>query len=192
MPKIVDAEARREEIIAAALKILSEGGFVSLTLSRLAKELGGSMRLVTRYFRDRRELISALIKEGLRDVRDLESELVSVADPQLRLYRTLEWFLPLDEQLLLQEKVRIALLAHKDVEAVIQDFFTSMDSIMREPLRAVALPLVRPEEVEDFVDVLRAWTSGVALAAVERPDVWTPERQISALKSFLMHLSFDS
>lgn len=190
MPRIVDTEARREQIVASAVKLLGEGGFVKLTLSNLAKELGGSMRLVTHYFRDRQELISALLEEGLKENDDLHSELDGIGDVGARLRLVLEWFLPLDPHSLELEKARVALVVHKDVEPVIGEFFSTVDSAMRGTLRSALSPLADPAEVDVLVDVLRAWTSGVALASVEHPEIWTPEKQLQVLDEFLARFSF--
>ena len=190
MPRVVDTEARREQIISAAVRLLGEGGFVKLTLSGLARELGGSMRLVTHYFRDRQELIRALLDEGLSQTDELKLELENIQDPADRLRHTLEWFLPLDQRSLQLEKVRVALVVHKDVEPVIGQFFAGVDSAMRQALRDAVAPFVEESEVEKLVDVLRAWTSGVALSSVEHPEVWTPQRQREVLAEFLSRFSF--
>lgn len=192
MPRIVDTEARREQIVTSAIKLLGEGGFVKLTLSNLAKELGGSMRLVTHYFRDRQELIGALLDEGLKDNDDLHADLEGIEDADARLRLVLEWFLPLDQRSLALEKARVALVVHKDVEPVIGDFFSTVDSAMRRTLRSALSPLADPAEVDLLVDVLRAWTSGVALASVEHPEIWTPEKQLQVLDEFLARFSFSS
>lgn len=192
MPRIVDTEARREQIVAAATKLLSEGGFVRLTLSNLAKELGGSMRLVTHYFRDRTDLITALLENGIRETDELLDELDRIEDARARLRYALEWFLPLDPATLQLEKVRVALVVHKDVEPVIAEFFSSVDLAMRRVLKAAVMPIADAADVDLLVDVLRAWTSGVALASVEHPEIWTPERQRAVLDDFLARFDFGS
>jgi hypothetical protein len=40
-----------------------------------------------------------------------------------------------------------------------------------------------------MVDVFRAWTSGVALSAVEHPELWTPDRQLAVLDTFLSYVT---
>lgn len=185
MPRIVDTEARREQVVDAAAKLLSEGGFVNLTLRNLAKELGGSMRLVTHYFRDRQELITALLESGLRETDEVLNELDHLHDDAERLRHAMYWFLPLDASTLRLEKVRIALVVHKDAEPVIGQFFASVDVAMRRVLVA-ALPSTLAEERRTvLVDMLRAWTSGIALAAVEHPETWTSARQRQVMDEFL-------
>lgn len=190
MPRIVDTEARREQIVDAAAKLLSEGGFPNLTLSKLAKELGGSMRLVTHYFRDRHDLITALLENGLREIDEVLAELAAIDDERQRIRYVLDWFLPAEPADLRLERVRVALVPHKDVEPVIADFFTGVDAAMRKVISA-ALPAGMVGSRHDLmVDILRAWTSGMALAAVEHPETWTVERQREVTTDFLQRFDF--
>jgi hypothetical protein len=39
--------------------------------------------------------------------------------------------------------------------------------------------------MEATVDLIRLWTSGVVLSAIEHPELWTPERQTEALQHFM-------
>lgn len=191
MPRIVDAEERREQVTAAAIKLLSEGGFASLSLSRLAKELGGSMRLVTHYFRDRQELLSAILEDGREDTERLISEIEGIPEPRARLRRTMEWFLVQNERDMQLEKTRVALVVHKDLEPSINDFFAAVELEMRRALRAAVVALVPDEEVESLVDLLRAWASGLALVSVEHPEIWTPAKQRRVLDDFLTRIGLN-
>lgn len=190
MPRVVDVEGRREQAIAASAKLISEGGFPRLTLSNLAKELGGSMRLVTHYFRDRQELITALLESGLKDTENILESLAMMHDSRERLRTGLAWFLPDDPESLRLERVRVALILHKEEEPVIGNFFAEVEGAMRKVL-AASLPQELPAEDRLMVtDMLRAWTTGIAVASVEHPEVWTPERQHVVLDYFLDHLPF--
>ena len=191
MPRIDDSEARREQIVQAAAKLLSEGGFVNLTLRNLAKELGGSMRLVTHYFGDRQELITALLEQGLRDTDDVLLELSGIPDDAERLRHAVYWFLPLDPETLRLEKVRVALVVHQHTEPVIEDFFTSVDLAMRRVLDSALPASLAAEKRAMSVDLLRAWASGIALASVEHPEHWTPERQREVTDEFLRQVDLE-
>lgn len=184
MPRIVDPQERADEILGAAIKILSEGGFARLTLSNLAKELGGSIRLVTHYFRNREELIHGIVERLTRETDAILDELRSLDDPRERLRRALAWFLLGDLQDTREESVRLALRDHQGDPAV-DEFFDVVEPSMRRVLR-VALGGDETTEVhESDVDLLRIWTSGIALNAIERPALWTIEHQERALDHLL-------
>lgn len=185
MPRIVDTAARRNEIVRAAETLLGQGGFPRLTLANLAKELGGSIRLVTHYFKDRDELISALLENGVREVDGVLEMLHSEDDPRERLRLALEWFLPDDDESVLQERVRIALITHQHSEPIIAEYFSTIEGLMRSVLHA-AIPSDLPKaRAELLVDIMRAWASGIALASVEHPETWTFKRQHEVMAEFL-------
>ena len=189
MPKVVDAAARRAEIVRAAAKLISEGGFPRMTLANLARELGGSMRLVTHYFKDRQQLITALLEDGLRETDEILERLRGIESDRERLREALAWFLPDDPESLRLERVRLALIAQRDEEPVIAEFFDRVDRAMRSLLDCALPEGLSPEERERSVDVLRVWTSGMSLVSVEHPELWSPAYQRETLGRVLEHLS---
>ncbi|WP_251048863.1 TetR/AcrR family transcriptional regulator [Microbacterium sp. ISL-103] len=185
MPRVVDANARSAEIIDAAVKILSEGGFVKLTLSNLARELGGSMRLVTHYYADRPALVQGILDKMMRETDEVLAEIAQIDSPERKVRHTLDWFLLPDERSIREEKVRIALLVHKDVEPAIQRFFDAVEPAMRNLLREALSPVVPEEELEAKVDLTRVWTGGLALSVIEHPEAWPQQRQAQVMNEFL-------
>jgi hypothetical protein len=87
------------------------------------------------------------------------------------------------------ERVRVALVAHRDAEPALREFFDKLEPGMRGVMRAGLEEFVDAEELDGMVDVLRAWTSGIALSAVEHPEIWTPERQAAALERFVSSMA---
>lgn len=188
MPRQVDSEQRVRDIVDAALTTLGEGGFAMLTLSNIAKRMGGSITLITHYFKNRDELIAAILEGALHDTETFVDSLESMTNPRDRLSAVLTWFLPLRESDRLEEGARIALVAHRHNEPAIQDFLKRLEPAMRFSLREAIKGFVPEHELESMVDLFRVWTSGVALSAVEHPEIWTAERQLATLELFLSHL----
>ncbi|WP_220270026.1 TetR/AcrR family transcriptional regulator [Marinitenerispora sediminis] len=65
-------EQTRAEIKAIALRQLAEGGIAAVALTRIAKELGLSGPALYRYFANRDDLLTALIRDtgrGRRPIR---------------------------------------------------------------------------------------------------------------------------
>ncbi|WP_336651801.1 MULTISPECIES: TetR/AcrR family transcriptional regulator [unclassified Leucobacter] len=59
MPKIVDHDARREQIAEAAWQIIARDGFDKLTMRRIAAEVGTTHSAFARYFPDKESLLMA-------------------------------------------------------------------------------------------------------------------------------------
>lgn len=67
-PRARYREHTREEIKTIALAHMAEGGVSALALTRIAKELGMSGPAMYRYFANRDDLLSALVRDAYRDL----------------------------------------------------------------------------------------------------------------------------
>lgn len=192
MPRFVDAEQRRADILDAAAIALSEEGYGRMTLRSLAKRMGGSSTLVTHYFSTKDSLVTALVERVLAEAAGVREELVAIEDPTERVRALIDLFMPTDDASLQDEKVRFALLPYKDTDPAIGELFSRTEPSMRELIRAGLDGAIAGGVLEEFVDVVRAWGSGIALSAVEHPEIWTPERQAAACDRFLAMLPLET
>ena len=188
MPKYVDPQKRMDEIVDASERLLSTGGFANLTLRNLAKQMGGSITLVTHYFESRAALVTAILDRSLKETDAFIESLERISDASERLRTALMWFLPADEVSLQAERAHIALVAHREAEPAIQQFLDQVEPAMRRAITMAINEFVPPGELGGLVDILRVWTSGMILSAVEHPEVWTPKKQVHVLEQFLGHL----
>ncbi|MGW9132454.1 TetR/AcrR family transcriptional regulator [Streptomyces sp. NPDC055681] len=178
MPRVVDSDARRQEILEAALVILAESGLHGLSFRSVAQRLGGSSTLVTHYYRSRRDMLvdltSYTIAKGRAQLSAAEHE---VEEPLARLRALLQWIVPDDPQSLLEERARLNLSQARDGDPDITHFFEEWEREVRQLLRSHLAPLVPASEIDAATDFLRALTNGLSLGMVEHPDTWTPQRQ---------------
>lgn len=102
-------EARRPEILSAALKAFSDNGFAETRLEDVAADAGVSKALIYLYFEDKEEVLRAVIRETL-EMR-LESGSIWLGYDLASAVRTLwqlareDWFLDLS-RLALEEGTR--------------------------------------------------------------------------------------
>lgn len=190
MPRYVDPEERVRDIVVASMQALSEGGLPELTLRKIARRMGGSITLITHYFANREALLNAVLEYARADADAFLGELEEITDPRERLRVVLEWFLPDTDEALMQERARVALLTHQGAEPVIRQHLQGMEPAMRAVLVRGVEELVPADELDGTVDMVRVWVSGMALSVVEHPEIWTPERQVAALRRFIGVLSF--
>lgn len=71
MPKIVDPDEKRREILDAAIRTFAKHGMRGTSLARVAKAAGMGKSSLYHYFETREELFSALASEILRHEADL-------------------------------------------------------------------------------------------------------------------------
>ncbi|WP_405663024.1 MULTISPECIES: TetR/AcrR family transcriptional regulator [unclassified Streptomyces] len=185
MPRYVDHDQRRADIVEAAKHVLANGGPAELTIRSVAKRLGGSITLVTHFYPTRPELMRAVVT-AMNEAYDTElADLETGADAHGRLRILLEWMLPLTDQEWVNESGRVQLLSQRGKDASFEEFADSTDARMRDLLRRHLEPLVPEDRVETYVDLLRVTVNGIVLAAVEHHDDWPAKRQLAVLEEAL-------
>jgi AcrR family transcriptional regulator len=181
MPRQVDHDDRRREIVDATVRVLAARGVRGLTFRAVAEEMGGSSTLVTHYFPTRQALLDALAESVAwlpEEVFVLES---GTDDPRRRLRIFLQWWLPRDEPDRRAEQARINLIGERDTRMRTQHFFDAWDARMREMLRDHLKDLLPASDIPATVDLLRTVTNGISLSTVEHPEEWPASRQFAVL-----------
>lgn len=187
MPKIVDHKARRREISLAAMRVLARSGPDGLTLRALARELNGSITLVTHFYPDRQTLLEGIIDEISTNYDEDLASLPSTDDRIENLRAYLLWMVPQTAEDIDVERCRVALV-HSASNPAIARFFVAMEDKARSAFRERLTGLVPAEEVPGAVDYLRTLVNGAVLSAVEHPDIWTAERQHDVIEYGLRSL----
>jgi AcrR family transcriptional regulator len=185
MPRYVDHDDRRSQIIKATLDVLAEDGPSGLNFRTVSARMGGSSTIVTHYFASKQELLDALVENLARwpaEVAELEE---GARDPRDRLRLFLRWLLPCDEQGLLEETARINLIGERDTRVRTEHLFAAWDQNVRSMLTRHVEELVPARRVSTVVDVLRSATNGITLSTVEHPDEWPADRQFGVLDEIL-------
>lgn len=191
MPKIVDHVNRRGEICGAAMRILARGGPSALTLRSLAKELNGSITLVTHFFSNRDDLFEA-ITDDLLLAYDHDHSWERVGDPSGSLRGLIEWLVPMEQDDDEREASRVALISMRDQSKGIDHFYVAMEERVRGMLAHAVNEVVPSELVPTATDYLRAAINGLVLSIVEHPKYWTLERResvIDVLHFSVLHLA---
>ncbi|MEM9668706.1 MAG: TetR/AcrR family transcriptional regulator [Pseudomonadota bacterium] len=184
MPKIVDPDTRRAEVVMAASKLLTSQGPEALSMRKIADQAGCTIGLINHWFSSKDELISAVLDQAIASASERTQRVDDMpgATPE-DVFRE---FLPLDEE--------------KSEELKIWLIFWAL-SIGRPKLRQVSN--VRLQEIrqrlhnrvddsdsissdtERFVDTIMATLDGIAINALSDPDYWTGTRQKKTLRWLL-------
>ncbi|MAB14067.1 TetR family transcriptional regulator C-terminal domain-containing protein [Parvibaculum sp.] len=109
MPKLIDHDLRRRELVEASWQVIADEGLEALTMRKVAAAAGCTTGRITHYFENREELVLA----ALRAVYDAAGERMAEAakstlPPAEKLLLHLEETLPLDAKRLREWKVWIA------------------------------------------------------------------------------------
>ncbi|SED26979.1 DNA-binding transcriptional regulator, AcrR family [Amycolatopsis tolypomycina] len=185
MPIFVDHDEWREKIVDAAIRVLGDLGFAKFTLRAVSNRLGGSVTMVTHYFPSRDALLDTMLQQTLEDARTVQDELIAIEDPHERLEAIVRYFMPDNDEGMAIERARVALVSHRNVEPAIERHLALLEPGMRNLIATAIGDFISPGEIEPTVDLIRLWTSGMVLSAIEHPELWTPERQNAALSHFM-------
>jgi AcrR family transcriptional regulator len=184
MPRVVDAEQRRAELVELTAGEIARSGLDQLTLRGLARAGGWTTGVVTHYFVDKRDLLVATFRSCADAARRrAESEMASGASP---LQAIVESALPIDEERLANWKVWLAFwgaaIGDDELTAVQLERYGSFVAAVEQALETER----KQGRIRDDLDIARearrivALLDGVAVQATFQPEAWPPadQRQI--------------
>ncbi|MER0247278.1 TetR/AcrR family transcriptional regulator [Streptomyces sp. HSW2009] len=112
MPKIIDHDQRRREIVAVAKKLIIQGGFEAATMRSIVAEAGFANGALKRYFPSKDSIVAATFQSVLAEMNERILEADPSLDPQEALRRDIEVTLPLDKYRIDSARVLLALWEH--------------------------------------------------------------------------------
>lgn len=182
MPKIVDHEARRQDVAEIAARLIASVGLEGTKVRDIARMAGCSTSVVSHYFASKHELLLSAYRQRMErivtriDFAELEGQPLS---------QVLSAALPIDE--LGHENWRIW-LAFWGLATTDEFFRLEQRQRSREAVdlfqRAILATGIMEEGEHSYLvaQALLSAASGIATQAVYDPERWPPERQIKLLE----------
>ena len=183
MPKIVDADQRREELAEATARVIARVGVDGASMREIAAEAGWTTGTLVHYFANKHELLDFTLRASIERRSARRSERVDLS-PADALRATLTSALPTDDDTRVHWIVTVALAgaaasdemlaatqrdAYRDFRGYLVDLLTAID-----PTLGDADALSEAERLIGLVD-------GIALQALFDPTSWPADRQLRAL-----------
>ncbi len=184
MPKIVDHEARRDEIAHVACRVVASFGFEQATVVRIAREAGYTTGMIAHYFDSKQEIILAALRLILRRI---DQRLAGAAGGHASLLEVLAESLPLDAQRVTEcafwtafwgqvsadkRLKRINAWVHREYKRLFERCFAEHWPEWRawpEPVR------------EQVLSAIMTYLNGLTASAVVTPTEWPARRQLEQL-----------
>lgn len=189
MPRVVDVDERRREIVDATARLIARGGLEAATMRDIAAEAGWTTGVVNHYFADKRELLRSTLTHSIHQRRVVRRR-AGGDTPGERLRHELSAALPLDEEGRTHWLVTLAFLAQAvgdaDLAAVQRDAYRGFranvaELVLQTGVADLATALDRAEHLIAQID-------GVAIQAMFDPDSWPATRQLAMLDDVLARL----
>ena len=187
VPRYVDHDARRDLVARVAADLIAEHGLEALTVRRVAEAAGYSTTVVSHYFTDRRDLVTATYRAAAaRSSARFDAALVDAADP---LQSCLEALLPMDDERLRDWRTRFAFWALAVADS---DLAREQDGRVQSARRRLAAVLEQERargrvpaalDLADTAYRLLVLVHGIGTHAAFDPGYWTAERQRAAVRT---------
>ncbi|WP_182905493.1 TetR/AcrR family transcriptional regulator [Microbispora sp. H13382] len=182
MPKIVNHEERRGEVVAAARRVILREGIEGATTRAIAKEAGYSNGVLTHYFADKDEILLSALEASHRRIADRLREKLSGRTGLAALRELLLDNVPLDEERAGETGLEVgfwgrsltspALLEVQRREAAELRYLVT--SLLRSA--AEAGEVRTDEDLEDVAERLLALVDGLSVHRLLYPSHVTGER----------------
>lgn len=180
MPKIVDHEERRREIVEAMWRVVEQAGFAAVSIRSVAAEAGMSKAAIGHYFPKRSDVIASAVE---RDIGSVTSELVELDLDTCTIdvaVAALMVVIPTTEQRRRHSQVWLSLLAAQDPDPDISRSLTHLNVTVRVGLMVVLRAFRKQGGVSASRDLLvesarlHALVDGLSLQALTDPTTMPP------------------
>jgi AcrR family transcriptional regulator len=194
MPKVVDHDARRRVIIAAACKLIADSGLESVTTRRIAEETGYANGTLRYYFPGK----DAVIIAAFQYIFDATNARVDTGDSPAAgldgLRALSREIMPLDDVRLAEARIAIAFwhqALHSEDKAqlyvdVVDQWRSDLSARLDEAKadREIATDVDIPTAIDELLSMLM----GLQVSAVLSPGDTSPDRQLAQLEGFIQRL----
>jgi AcrR family transcriptional regulator len=185
VPRVVDHDSRRQEIIAAVWSLISQKGFQGVTMRELATEAGYANGALARYFPDKEAVLRAAFTRAFEATNVRARAAIGTRGGLVALRLLCLEIMPLDDVRLREARVVIGFWDHAAGDPQLVEFF---DSAMGEWRGQIGRYLRQAEVAaphEVVIDTVLAWAMGLQINALFSPRRTTPDRQIAMLDALL-------
>jgi AcrR family transcriptional regulator len=179
VPKAVDHDVRRAELVAATAKVIAGEGISAATMRRIAEAAGCTTGRVTHYFTSKDEMLLTTLQEVHHRVGDRMLGHLRNGEPVGALRSVLLEALPLDEARRLEWRVWLAFFGYRAANHALQveqerryrGWRTLLERLVGGTATAWSV-----DERNAMVDLIIATIEGLGTQAVLDPAKFSPPR----------------
>src|SRR5215470_3916868 len=191
MPKIVDWDERRDEILSATWRVIARDGITGATIRAIAKEANCSRGILGHYFDDKADILGSALVHSHRRVGARMTQ-ASAGQTGLTALRTVMLeALPLDERRDLEAQIEISFWGRALGNPALRDLQHREFDRLRKRLRRHLDEARSLGELGEQIDLdlathqLVVLIDGVSAERVLYPDRVRPDRQVDLLDRLL-------
>jgi AcrR family transcriptional regulator len=195
MPKKVDHDARREELVLAAWRVIAANGIDEVTIRDIARESGYSSGVLAHYFENKDDLLAQALRLSHTRIRKRYDAEVEGRDPADALKAILD-NLPLEEQRDLETRIEMSFWARSLRNEALREIQHEESQGLRDLLGELIDSsrdegaISKRHDREQVLSFVAALIDGISLHGLLYPDRLPPER-MQGLMEFALELLGD-
>jgi AcrR family transcriptional regulator len=191
MPKIVDWDAKRDEILSATWRVIARDGIAGATIRAIAREANCSRGILGHYFDDKEDILGAALVLSHRRVGARMNAAAAGLEGLSALRAVMLEALPLDEQRDLEAQIEISFWGRALGNPALRDLqhteFDRLRARLHQHVQEAADlgELASGHDLDLATHQLVVLIDGLSAQRVLYPDRVSPERQVQLLDRLL-------
>lgn len=191
MPKIVDWDARRDEILAATWRVIARDGLDKTTVRAIAREADCSQGILAHYFDDKDDILAKALVMSHRRVRHRTAEKTEGVRGLDALRIAMLEALPLDTERAVEAQIEVSFWGRMLADGDLVELQRSEVDTLRHRLRghleeARGMGELRADlDLDVAVHELMVLNDGLSVQFVHDPDRVPADRQLQLLDRML-------
>ena len=169
MPKIVDHDERRREVLSAARRVIVRDGIDAATTRAIAKEAGYSNGVLAHYFADKDEILLSALRQSHQRIRERLTRKIEGATGLAALRELLLDNLPLDAERTQETRLEVSFWSRSLASERLAEVQRAEAAELRTAVRTLlgearaAGELATDENLDDVAERLLALVDGLSL-----------------------------
>lgn len=187
MPKIVDHEKRREELIAAVWRVVARDGLDGSTIRAIAKETDSSAGALSHYFKDKDDILTFALKLSHRRIRERQNRKLDGLKGVEALRELVLDNLPLDEERELETRLEVGYWARSLTRPEVRKVQGMEAAVLHKRMVALIIEAQRRGDMDGdtaastIAERLLALIDGLSLHALLYPERLSPQAQMTII-----------
>jgi AcrR family transcriptional regulator len=187
LPKIVDHEERREELIAAVWRVIARDGLDASTIRAIAKETDSSAGALSHYFKDKDDILTFALKLSHRRIRERQNRKLDGLKGVEALRELVLDNLPLDEERELETRLEVGYWARSLTRPEVRKVQGMEAAVLHKRMVALIIEAQRRGDVDGetaastIAERLLALIDGLSLHALLYPERLSPQAQMTII-----------
>jgi AcrR family transcriptional regulator len=197
LPKIVDHECRRQELVEAAWRVITRVGIDNVTVREIATESGYSTGTLAHYFRSKDDILRSALERADNEIKLRLERIPEDAHPAAALRHVLQEALPLDDRRAFELTLDVNFWARALNQPSLRALQHRDHDVWREIVHDRVERAQRDGAIDtertavDTTDMLVAFVDGLGLQGLVYPELLTKERIDRLLDAQLVALGAD-